>query len=837
MSDLVVMMPAIALRGTTILPDMIVHFDISRIKSVKAVEEAMLKDQRVFLVTQKDINVEDPVQEDLYKIGTIAVIKQVVKLPKGLLRVLVEGLERAEMLGLEPREDMLEAEIVTFEEDAPEVMEDNTLEAMRRSLKETFATYCQESQKVSRDLMLQILELEDVEKLVDQIAIHMPLAYEQRQQLLDAVNLRERFETLSVILGNEVEILKIRAEFQNQVRARIDKNQKEYILREQMKLIREELGEDNVQSEIERFKEEAEKLKAPQEVKDKIQAEIRRFQNVIGNPSESAVVRGYIETLLGLPWDKMSRDNRDLKKARKILEEDHYGLEKVKERILEYLAVRTLTRKGESPILCLVGPPGTGKTSIARSVAKALNKTYVRICLGGVRDEAEIRGHRRTYVGAMPGRIAQGLHQAGVKNPLMLLDEIDKVSSDYKGDTSSALLEVLDSEQNSRFSDHYVEIPIDLSEVLFIATANNVQTIPGPLLDRMELIEITSYTENEKSHIAREHLLPKQMKANGIGEDQMSISDKALNEIISGYTKEAGVRSLERKIGQICRKTALRIQEKGVQKVAVTQRNLEELLGRKRFSINKANPQPEIGIVRGLAWTSVGGDTLQIEVNIMPGRGEFSLTGQLGDVMKESAQAGISYIRSVSGEYGIKDDFFKKHDIHIHIPEGAVPKDGPSAGITMATAMVSAITKRPVRADVAMTGEITLRGRVLPIGGLKEKLLAAKKAGIHTVLVPEQNKPDVQEMDKEITGGLDIRYVESMSQVLQAALVQPEPTGEKAPEAKAGTKGKTETKAKAGTKAKPETKANTEAKAKPGTKTSPEAKSKPETRAKAETKS
>lgn len=772
MSDLIIMLPAIALRGTTILPDMIVHFDISRVKSVKAVEEAMLHDQKIFLVTQKDTEVEDPSQADVYKIGTVAAIKQVVKLPKGLLRVLVEGLERAELLGFEPREDMLEAEIVTFDGGEEEPLPANAKEAMLRNLREMFAVYCQESQKISRELMLQILDYEDVEKLVDQIAINLPVSYEQRQKLLEAVRLQDRYETLSVILGNEVEILRIRAELQSQVKARIDKNQKEYILREQMKLIREELGEDNVQSEIEDFKEKAEKLRAPKEVKEKIRDEIRRFQNVISNPSESAVIRGYIETLLGLPWNKMSRDNHDLKKARKILEEDHYGLQKVKERILEYLAVRTLTKKGGSPILCLVGPPGTGKTSIARSVAKALNKTYVRICLGGVRDEAEIRGHRRTYVGAMPGRIAQGLHQAGVKNPLMLLDEIDKVSSDYKGDTSSALLEVLDSEQNSRFSDHYVEIPIDLSEVLFIATANNVQTIPGPLLDRMELIEITSYTENEKEHIAKEHLVPKQMKANGIQKDQLTISDKAISEIISGYTKEAGVRSLERKIGQICRKTALKIQETGEKKVSVTVRNLEEFLGRKRYNVTMANPEPEVGIVRGLAWTSVGGDTLQIEVNVMPGKGSFSLTGQLGDVMKESAQAGISYIRSVAKDYSIREDFFKKHDIHIHIPEGAVPKDGPSAGITMATAMVSAITEVPVRADVAMTGEITLRGRVLPIGGLKEKLLAAKKAGIRTVLVPKQNRPDVQEMDAEITDGLTIKYMETMDQVLEAALVR-----------------------------------------------------------------
>ena len=626
---------------------------------------------------------------------------------------------------------------------------------------------------------MQILEISDVEKLADQIAINLPMTCEQRQKVLDALEIRERCETLSVILGNEVEILKIREELQNQIKARIDKNQKEYILREQLKLIREELGEDNSQTEIQEFKAKTEKLQASKEVKEKIREEIRRLQNASNNPSESGVIRGYLEVLLGLPWDKMSRDNKDLSKARRILEADHYGLEKVKERILEYLAVRTLTKKGDSPILCLVGPPGTGKTSIARSVAKALNKKYIRICLGGVRDEAEIRGHRRTYVGAMPGRIAQSLRQAGVKNPLMLLDEIDKVSSDYKGDTASALLEVLDSEQNNKFTDHYVELPIDLSEVLFIATANDVQTIPRPLLDRMELIEISSYTENEKMHIAKEHLVPKQLKANGLKPEQLTISDKALGEIISGYTKEAGVRSLERKIGQICRRAALKILEQHEEKVNVTQKNLEEYLGRKRYNFQMKNPQPEVGIVRGLAWTSVGGDTLQIEVNIMPGRGGFKLTGQLGDVMKESAEAGISYIRSVAKKYGIKEEFFKKHDIHIHIPEGAVPKDGPSAGITMATAMISAITKVPVRADVAMTGEITLRGRILPIGGLKEKLLAAKKAGIKTVLVPGKNKPDVQEMDQEITEGLEILFAESMEEVLKTALVPREEPAEK----------------------------------------------------------
>ena len=774
MSELIRILPAIALRGTTILPDMIVHFDISRSRSIKAVEEAMLHDQKVFLVTQKDPDTEVPGLLDVYKIGTVATVKQVVKLPKGVLRILVEGEKRAELLGFEPNDEWLEAEIEGFDHLEEKPLTENEQEAMSRNLKELFTTYCRSGQKISQELAVQIMENESLERLVDQIAINLPIDYEQRQKLLEAVALTERYELLCTILANEVEIMEIRLELQSRIKERIDKNQKEYILREQLRLIREELGEDNVQSEIEGYRKAAAALKASKEVKEKINEEIRRFENVGGNPSEGAVIRGYIETLLGLPWDKTSRDNQNLAKAREILEADHYGLTKVKERILEYLAVRTLTKKGDSPILCLVGPPGTGKTSIARSVAKALNKKYVRISLGGVRDEAEIRGHRRTYVGAMPGRIVQSLHQAGVKNPLMLLDEIDKVSSDYKGDTASALLEVLDSEQNNKFTDHYVEIPVDLSEVLFIATANDVQTIPRPLLDRMELIEITSYTENEKQHIGREHLIPKQMKNNGIKESQLTITDEALEEIISGYTKEAGVRSLERQIGCICRRTARKLLEEKQDHVEVTKDNLEEFLDRRRFDYVKKNDKPEVGIVRGLAWTSVGGDTLQIEVNVMPGTGDFMLTGQLGDVMKESAQAGISYIRSIAGEYQIEENFFEKHDIHIHIPEGAVPKDGPSAGITMATAMISAILNVPVRADLAMTGEITLRGRVLPIGGLKEKLLAAKKAGITTVLVPEKNRLDVDEMDHEITDGLTICFVNNMKEVLDRALLEEE---------------------------------------------------------------
>ena len=769
MNNLIKVMPAIALRGTTILPDMIVHFDISRPESVKAVEEAMTQDQKIFLITQKDPQVENPGMNDLYKVGTVALVKQVVKLPKDVLRVLVEGVERAELVGLEEELSYLEAEIAGFETEE-EKLSENVKEAMIRSMKEIFQAYCKENSKISKELAGQILDINEVERLVDQICINISLNYEQRQQLLEAISLDERYELLGVIMSNEIEVMQLRMEIQSKVKERIDKNQREYILREQLKLIREELGEDDTVSDADHFRQQAEALKAPKEIKEKILKEIKRFKSLGFNNSESSVSRGYIETLLKLPWDKTSRDNNNLNNAKKVLEEDHYGLEKVKERILEYLAVRTLTKKGSSPILCLVGPPGTGKTSIARSVAKALNKKYVRICLGGVRDEAEIRGHRRTYVGAMPGRIASGMIQAGVKNPLMLLDEIDKVSSDYKGDTSSALLEVLDSEQNNKFTDHYVELPIDLSEILFIATANDPQTIPRPLLDRMEVIEISSYTENEKEHIAREHLIPKQMKINGLKEKQLAVTEEAVKAIISGYTREAGVRNLERRFGEICRKAARMILQDQRENVEVNKENLEEFLGKSRYSYRKVNEKDEVGIVRGLAWTSVGGDTLQIEVNRMPGKGEFLLTGQLGDVMKESAQAGISYIRSVAEIYGIDPEFFKTNDLHIHIPEGAVPKDGPSAGITMATAMLSAITGKAVKANLAMTGEITLRGRVLPIGGLKEKLLAAKTAGITNVLVPAQNQPDVEEIDEEIKEGLRIVYVDKMEEVLKEAL-------------------------------------------------------------------
>lgn len=772
MSELIKNIPVVALRGMTILPSMITHFDISREKSVKAVEAAMLRDQRLVVLTQKSPETQDPGMKDLYKIGTLVTVKQIMKLPQNIFRVLAEGLERVEVMDLDVADGCLVADAATFSEEELALPDEKNQEAMVQTLRTIFQDYCQANSKISRETALQIMEQTDLQKMVDQIAVNIPVFYEEKQKLLEAVDLTERFEQLSVLLENEIQVMNIKTEIQEKVKARIDKNQREYILREQLKVIREELGEDTTGAEAEHFKAETEKLEASAEVKERIEKEIERFKNAGNNSAESSVIRGYIETLLELPWDKESRDNMDLSNAREILEEDHYGLEKVKERVLEFLAVRALTKKGDSPIICLVGPPGTGKTSIARSIARALNKKYVRICLGGVRDEAEIRGHRRTYIGAMPGRIVNGMKQAGVKNPLMLLDEIDKVSSDYKGDTSSALLEVLDSEQNNKFRDHYVELPIDLSEVLFLATANDVQTIPRPLLDRMELIEVSSYTENEKLHIAKEHLLEKQIEKNGLTDYDFSISDKAMKKLISSYTREAGVRNLERKIGEICRKAAREFLEDGKESIRVTETGLKSYLGKERYTVNRLNEEDDIGIVRGLAWTSVGGDTLEIEVNIMPGKGELLLTGQLGDVMKESAMAGISYIRSVSREYGIEDNFFKENDIHIHIPEGAVPKDGPSAGITMATAMTSAITKLPVRADIAMTGEITLRGRVLPIGGLKEKLLAAKNAGIRLILVPEKNRPDVAEISAEIKRGLEIRFVSQMDQVLKAALVK-----------------------------------------------------------------
>lgn len=764
-------LPMVALRGMTIMPEMVVHFDVSREKSIAAIQEAMAGDQKIFLVAQRSIETDDPTQEDVYEVGTVGTIKQIMKLPKHIVRVLVSGETRGILKQLQQDTQYLQAEVEVIDESDLVIQDDLNGEAMARSLKDTFLDYAARNGKMSKEAVAEILEIKSLKKLVDEIAANTPFYYVDQQEILGKVDFWERYETLAFKLVNEVQIMDIKDELQQKVKERVDKHQKEYILREQLKLIRGELGDDSTLSDAEEFEKAAKNLKAPKEVNEKLKKEISRFKSSLNSPAESGVIRTYIETLLEMPWDKAGKDNQDIKYAEEVLEADHYGLEQVKERILEFLAVRSLTKKGESPILCLVGPPGTGKTSIARSLAKALKKPYVRISLGGVRDEAEIRGHRKTYVGAMPGRIANGIRQAGVKNPLMLLDEIDKVSTDYKGDTFSALLEVLDSEQNYKFRDHYLEVPLDLSEVLFIATANSLQTIPRPLLDRMEVIEVTSYTENEKLHIATEHLIPKQLEKNGLKKEQLKISKNAVWKIASNYTKEAGVRQLEREIGNICRKAAKEILTTGKKSVTITEKNLFKYLGKEKFTYQMANAADEIGIVRGLAWTSVGGDTLQIEVNVMPGKGEIMLTGQLGDVMKESARTGISYIRSVSRDYQIADDFFEKHDIHVHIPEGAVPKDGPSAGITMATAMLSAITEQKVRADIAMTGEVTLRGRVLPIGGLKEKLLAAKNAGIKTVLVPKKNLADVEELSQEITKGLEILPVEHMEEVLKAAFV------------------------------------------------------------------
>ncbi len=763
-------MPAVALRGLTILPGMIAHFDISRERSLRAVEEAMEQDQKIYLVTQRNVDSEDPTQEDLYQMGIVADIKQVVRLQNDVVRILVDGISRAALLGFTGNEKYLEAEICYCDSNADSLPED-LREAMLLGVREAFHRYAAVVGKISKELIRQIDQYEDLEKLIDYVTNNLPVSYELKQQVLEAEDINDRYQVIVSLLLSQVEVISIKNELQKKVKVRVDKHQKEYVLREQLGVIREELGE-NADSEADEYEKKLSELDAPDYVKEKTKKEIKRFRNMSSSSSESTVERGYIETVLELPWNKMSVDNKDLDHAAQVLDDDHYGLKDVKERILEFLAVRNLTSKGESPIICLVGPPGTGKTSIARSIASALEKKYVRISLGGVRDEAEIRGHRKTYIGAMPGRIVNGLRQAGVSNPLMLLDEIDKVSSDYKGDTSAALLEVLDSEQNCRFRDHYIEMPVDLSEVLFIATANEVSGIPKPLLDRMELIEVSSYTENEKFHIAKEHLVEKQKSKNGIKKEQLTITDGALKDIIRLYTREAGVRSLERTIGKLCRKAAREIFKDSEAAVKVTKTNLKTYLGNPKYSPEKKNDHAEVGIVRGLAWTSVGGVTLEVEVNVLPGQGELVLTGKLGDVMKESAQAALSYVRSISEGYGIDAEFYTKHDIHIHIPEGAVPKDGPSAGITMATAMLSAITDRAVRADVAMTGEITLRGRVLPIGGLKEKLLAAKVIGIKTVCIPKDNEKDLEEISKEITDGMEIVPVERFSQVEKIAFVK-----------------------------------------------------------------
>lgn len=773
MENEILHLPMVALRGMTVMPGKTVHFDISRERSIQAVQEAMTGNQRIFLTAQKKIETDEPKMEDVYEVGTIAVIQQIAKLPRQIMRVMVTGETRGILKQIEEEDPYLLAEAEVVDESGFEIPDEMNAEAMARGLKDIFVEYVAKNGKLPKELIAQILEIRGLKKLVDEIAANLPLYYTDQQELLDQLDFWERYELLALKLVNETEIMDIKDEIRLKVKERVDQHQREYILREQMKVIREELGEEASGNDADEFRERLKNLDAPEEVKEKIKKEISRFSGSLNSPAENGVIRTYIETMLEMPWNQRAENCEDMEYAKEILEQEHYGLEEVKERVLEFLAVRALTHKGESPVLCLAGPPGTGKTSIARSLAKALWKPYVRISLGGIRDEAEIRGHRKTYVGAMPGRIANAIRKAGVKNPLILLDEIDKVSTDYKGDTFSALLEVLDQEQNRGFRDHYLEVPLDLSEVVFLTTANTTETIPRPLLDRMEVIEVSSYTENEKLHIATEHLIPKQLGKHGLSAEELTMEEAAVWKIAKNYTKEAGVRQLERKIGEICRKTAKEILTTERKKVTITKENLSEYLGREKYTYEMANSSDEIGIVRGLAWTSVGGDTLQIEVNVMPGKGELLLTGQLGDVMKESAQTGISYIRSVGKSWQIADDFFEKHDLHVHIPEGAVPKDGPSAGITMATAILSAVIKKKIRADLAMTGEITLRGKVLPIGGLKEKLLAAKNAGIHTVLIPEHNQADVEEFSSEITGGLSILPVKNMDEVLREAFAEP----------------------------------------------------------------
>ncbi len=766
--------PAVALRGLNVFPGMVIHFDLTRKKSISAVRTAMKNDGRLFAITQRSMDEGIPDIDDLYRIGTVVTVRQITKLPNNVFRILVQGQYRASLEEInKDNRNYIEATIArVIEGEGVLDGNDNYNEAAVRALVDMLEAYMHYHPKVSQSLNSQIKPSMKMSEVINRIAMNIPIAFDKKQRVLEAIGIRNQYDELVSILHDEAEVARIHEQISGEIKQKVEKNQREYIMREQLAYLRKELDGDGELSEEDLFRKKTEELNASEETKNKIYKEINRFSKLSDSSSESAVSRGYIETLLELPWDKNSIDNDDINNAQTVLDEDHYGLEKVKERILEFLAVRKLTTDGRSPIICLVGPPGTGKTSIAKSVARALEKKYVRICLGGVRDEAEIRGHRRTYIGAMPGRIVDGLKNAGVSNPLMLLDEIDKVSNDYKGDTFSALLEVLDPDQNKAFRDHYIELPVDLSRVLFIATANDTQTIPRPLLDRMEIIRLSGYTENEKFHIAKEHLVKNQYTANGVTRKMLGISDGAIKDIIRYYTREAGVRELERQIGKVCRKAARAVATGEADgRISVTGKNLTDYLGKRTYSMDMAGKKDEIGIVRGLAWTAVGGDTLQIEVNVMPGKGETGLTGQMGDVMKESAHIAMSYIRSVASEYGIAEDEFKNNDFHIHIPEGAVPKDGPSAGITMATAILSALTRRPVRSKVAMTGEITLRGRVLPIGGLKEKLLAARIAGIQKVLVPSDNAKDIAEIDEEVIGNMQIVYVDNMRDVAKQAIV------------------------------------------------------------------
>lgn len=764
-------LPTIALRGMTVLPDMVIHFDINMKKSIHAVEKAMQTNETIFLLTQKDIDTANPVQDDLYSVGTVAKVKELIKLPKGIVRVLVAGKYKGMVNTVSESDGMLISDIVT-DRDWFLAPDNLTQIAMIRSLNELICRYAAVNQRFSKDILKEWLIAKNLQEKVKKILADYPVDYTVKQKFLEMSDVNEIYEQLARMFIEDINIFDIKKELEDGIKEKVEKNQKEYYLREQLKYINEELDGTDGSSEIDEYMEKLESLNAADEIKEQIEKEIRRYKVLSQGSSEANVERSYIETLLSLPWENSSQDSDDIENAAKILDENHYGMKKVKERILETLAVRKVSHNADAPIICLVGPPGTGKTSIARSVAQSLNKEYVRICLGGVKDEAEIRGHRRTYVGAMPGRIIDGLRKAKVKNPLMLLDEIDKVSNDYRSDTSSALLEVLDGEQNSHFVDHYIDMPVDLSEILFIATANDLSEVSRPLLDRMEIIEVSSYTKNEKLHIAKEHLVAKQLKKNGLTKKSVRFTDKALAKIIDGYTMEAGVRELERMIAAVLRKVVRKNYTVGgvniEKQIVITDKNLSEYLGKVKFIKEKASRKNEVGIVRGLAWTAAGGDTLEIEVNVLGGKPELILTGNMGDVMRESAQIALSYVRSVVR----KNQIFEENAIHIHIPEGAVPKDGPSAGITMATAIYSAVTGKPVDASTAMTGEVTLRGRVMPIGGLKEKLLAAKTAGLKRVLVPLENKSDVEELEEEIVQGLEIVYVSDMKEVLKLAIVK-----------------------------------------------------------------
>jgi len=765
-----IILPLLPLRGLVVFPYMILHFDVGRKKSVEALEYAMVNDQQIFLVAQKDVQKDEPDIDDLYQFGTISKVKQLLKLPGGNIRVLVEGTHRAKISRFISDDEYVLAEVKQYPNVKSEVTDN--LEALVRTAKEMFDDYCQMLVKIPHDTVVAVMNVQEAGELADLIASNIFIKIEDKLEILQEINIEQRIEKLMLILQKEIQILQLERDISGKVKEQIDKHQKEYYLREQIKVIQSELGDkEGINAEIAQYKQKIQKLKMPKEAEEKLYNDLDRLAKIPSMSSDSGVIKTYLDTVLELPWNTQTKERFNLKKAENILNQDHYGLEKVKERILEFLAVKQLAHDIKGPILCLVGPPGVGKTSVARSISRAMGKNYVRMSVGGVRDEAEIRGHRKTYIGAMPGRIMNALKQAKSKNAFILLDEIDKMSADYKGDPASALLEVLDSEQNHSFRDHYIELPFDLSDVFFVTTANTLDTIPRPLLDRMEVIEIASYTEQEKTEIAQKYLIPKQRTAHGIKATALKITADAIKDIINYHTREAGVRNLERQIANICRKVARKIIEDGEDKTVITPLNLELYLGRRRFSYETIGRNDEIGIATGLAWTSVGGDTLQIEVNVMEGTGKVELTGHLGDVMKESAMTAISYIRSKSNEFGIDNQFYKKSDIHIHVPEGATPKDGPSAGITMATALISALTKNNVRKDVAMTGEITLRGRVLPIGGLKEKVLAAYRAGIKTVIIPIQNEKDIEDIPKNILNEMKFVKAENMDTVLETAMV------------------------------------------------------------------